>query len=86
MSIISIYVILDIINVEENIMVKLTIDKILSKKQISRYKLAQMTNTKYQIIDNYYKNKVVRYDSFILSKICEALDCDIKDILIYIKD
>ena len=54
-------------------MVKLTLDKLLSEKEITRYQLAKMTNIKYQTIDNYYKNKVVRYDSFILSKICEVL-------------
>lgn len=67
-------------------MVKLTLDKILDDRKISRYKLSKMTGIEFQTLDRYYKNKVVRYDSFILSKICEALDCDIKDILIYIKD
>ncbi len=67
-------------------MIKLTLDKLLSEKEITRYQLSKMTDIKYQTIDNYYKNKVVRYDGFILSKICEALDCEIKDILIYIKN
>lgn len=67
-------------------MVKLTLDKILDDRKISRYKLSKMTGIEFQTLDRYYKNKVVRYDSYILSKICEALDCDIKDILIYIKD
>ncbi len=67
-------------------MIKLTLDKVMSKKEITRYQLAKMTEIKYQTIDNYYKNKVVRYDSYILSKICEALDCEIGDILIYIHD
>ena len=67
-------------------MVKLTLDKLLKEKEITRYQLAKLTNIKYQTIDNYYKNKVVRYDSFILSKICEVLECEIGNILIYIKD
>ena len=67
-------------------MLKLTLDKIMEKKGITRYQLAKMTKIKYQTIDNYYKNKVVRYDSYILSKICETLDCEIGDILIYIHD
>ncbi len=65
-------------------MVKLTLDKLLSEKEITRYQLAKMTEIKYQTIDNYYKNKVIRYDSFILSKICEVLECKIDDILTYI--
>lgn len=67
-------------------MVKLTLDTLLKEKDITRYQLSKMTEIKYQIIDNYYKNRVVRYDSYILSKICEALDCDISDIIVFIHD
>ena len=61
--------------------VQLRFDKTLDKLGISRYELAKQTGIRYQIIDNYYKNRVVRYDSFILSRICNCLNCDITDIL-----
>ena len=66
-------------------MVKLTLDKYLNEHQITRYDLAKRTGVEYQIIDKYYKNKVVRYDSYILDKICTALDCDVSDIVEYVK-
>ena len=66
-------------------MVKLTLDKYLAEKDITRYELAKRTGIRFQIIDNYYKNKVVRYDSDILNRICEALGCDISDIIQYYK-
>ena len=47
--------------------------------------MAKRTGIQYQIIDNYYKNKVKRYDSFVLERICDALNCDIRDILEYRK-
>ncbi len=65
--------------------VRLTLDKLLAKHNISRYELAKQTGIQYQIIDNYYKNKVVRYDSFVLARICEALNCDICDLLETVK-
>lgn len=61
--------------------VKLTLDKALEKCKMSRYELAKRTKIRYQIIDNYYKNRVVRYDSYVLARICEALECDIADLL-----
>lgn len=64
-------------------MIKITLDKALQAKGISRYELAKRSGIQYQIIDNYYKNKVVRYDSSILDRICTALNCDISDILEY---
>ena len=67
-------------------MVKLTLDRLLTEKGITRYELAKRTNIKFQIIDHYYKNTVVRYDSYILNKICAALDCDISDLVEYTKD
>ena len=62
-------------------MIKITLDSILKERNISRYELAKRTGIRYHIIDNYYKNKVVRYDSFILNKICIALNCKIEDII-----
>ena len=66
-------------------MVRLTVDKYLDKRGITRYELSKKTGIGFQIIDNYYKNKVVRYDSDVLNRICEALGCDISDIIEYIK-
>ncbi len=62
-------------------MIKLTLDKALSKSGITRYELAKRTKTQFQIIDKYYKNKVVRYDSDLLNRMCEALNCDISDLI-----
>ena len=67
-------------------MVRLTIDKYLNKCGITRYELAKRTEVKFQTIDRYYKNRVVRYDSYILDRICEALDCSLCDIIEYVKD
>lgn len=67
-------------------MVKLTIDKMLEKRGITRYELAKRTEIKFQTIDRYYKNKVIRYDSYILDRICAALECNVSDILEYVKE
>ncbi len=67
-------------------MVKLILDKYLDGNNITRYEVAKRTQISFQVIDNYYKNKVVRYDSYVLDKICTALDCDISDIIEYTKD
>lgn len=66
-------------------MIKLTLDKALEKRHISRYELAKRTGIQYQIIDNYYKNKVKRYDSYVIDRMCEALDCSVSDIIEYKK-
>ena len=67
-------------------MVRLTIDKMLEKRGITRYEWAKRTEIKFQTIDRYYKNRVTRYDSYILDRICSVLQCDISDIMEYKKD
>ncbi len=67
-------------------MIRVTMDKVLKEKNITRYRLSQLTGIKYQTIDNYYKNRVIRFDGYILSKICEVLDCQVGDVLEYVKD
>ena len=67
-------------------MIRLTIDKYLDKCGITRYELAKRTDVKFQTIDRYYKNRVVRYDSYILDRICAVLDCSLGDIIEYVKD
>ena len=66
-------------------MIRLTLDKYLDTNGISRYDLAKRTGIEYHIIDKYYKNKVVRYDSYVLNKICDALECDITELIEYKK-
>lgn len=65
-------------------MIRLTLDKYLDQQGITRYELAKRTGIRFQIIDNYYKNKVVRYDSDVLDRICHALECDIIDLVEYL--
>ena len=67
-------------------MVRLTIEKALENRSITRYELSKRTGINYQIIDNYYKNKVKRYDSFVLDRICEALQCSISEIIEYTEE
>ena len=61
--------------------IRLNLEQLLEQKAVSRYELAKRTGVKYQTIDNYYKNKVIRYDTDVLLKICLALDCGVEDVI-----
>lgn len=66
-------------------MIRIVLDKTLKELNISRYELSKRTGIQYQIIDNYYKNRVKRYDSYVLERICDALNCSISDVIEYKK-
>jgi len=61
--------------------IMIALDELLDSKGVTRYELSKRTGTSFQVVDNYYKNKVVRYDSDFLLRVCNALDCDISDII-----
>ena len=65
--------------------IRLRLEELLATRGITRYELSRRTGICYQIIDNYYKNKVVRYDSALLLKMCIALDCEIGDLIEVVK-
>ena len=62
-------------------MVRITLEEALEKRKMTRYELAKKTGIQYQIIDNYYKNRVKRYDGFVLDRICEALGCGVEELI-----
>lgn len=64
-------------------MIEVTLDKALKDAGISRYELSKRTGIQYQVIDNYYKNRVKRYDGYVLDRICDALGCSVDSILKY---
>lgn len=61
--------------------VRLALDSLLEEKNVTRYFLAKQTKIPYPTIDKYFKNKVVRYDSDIILRICLALDCTPGDLI-----
>ena len=67
------------------VIIKLILDRALDKLNITQYELSKQTGIQYQIIDNYYKNKVKRYVSYVLERISDAFDCKINDVIEYKK-
>ena len=68
--------------------IRIALDEILQKKHMTRYQLSKLTSINYQTIDNYYKNRVDRYDSVLLLKMCQALGCEVGELvrIIYVEN
>ena len=67
-------------------MVRLILDKYMEEHGVTRYELAKRIDVKFQTVYRYYKNRVVRYDSYILDRICASLGCNIGDIIEFVDD
>lgn len=57
--------------------------EILDARGLSRYYVAKNTNTRFEVIDKWYANKVERLDLDVLARICYVLDCSPSDIIKY---
>ena len=58
--------------------------EIMDEKHITRNKLAVLTDSKYSVVDRYYKGVDVAWaDLGFLAKVCFVLNCQVSDLLEY---
>ena len=63
-------------------MIRVLLSTRLGERRWSQAKLAKMTGIRYETINDLYNEFALRISFENLDKICEALDCDITDILV----
>ncbi|SJZ60629.1 helix-turn-helix domain-containing protein [Garciella nitratireducens] len=63
----------------------LKIDEVLEEKKISKNKLEKEANLQRTQLNSYCNNKVKRLDLVTIAKICYVLDCEIEDIMEYVR-
>ena len=74
-------------------MVKLKIEKgeyifkleaVLKKNNISINKLMRDTNTDFKVLKRMMTGELVRFDIFVVARLCDYLNCKITDIIEYV--
>ena len=65
--------------------IEFNIKDIMKQKNITRNKLANLTGATYNVINRYYNNDISRLDLDVLARICYALDCNVENIIKYVK-
>ena len=63
--------------------ISLSLKEVMDNNGITRNALARSVNTRFEVIDKWYKGEVEKIDLDILARICYVLKCDVKDILCY---
>lgn len=64
--------------------VRLKLDEVMNKQNISISKLAFRSEMQRTQLKAYRDNKVQRVDLSVLSRLCFALNCDLHDLIEYI--
>lgn len=60
------------------------LDSLLKDRKISVNKLMRDTNTDFKVIKRIMTGELVRFDIFVIARLCDYLDCPITDIIEYI--
>ena len=62
-------------------MVIFKVKELMESRNITRYKMIQLTNWNYKRINAFYFNRVKLVTIEEIEKLCEIFDCDIKDLI-----
>ena len=68
--------------IKVNCEVEVNLRNVMLKRKITVNQLSKMTGIRYHIVKKYYRNEMYRIDLLNLAKFCDALNCEIEDILI----
>ena len=65
--------------------IKYDIKPIMKKKNLSKNQIVKKTGLHHQVIERYMNDSVTRFDREVLAKLCYVLDCDLDEIITYVK-
>ena len=63
--------------------VRLKLKELMDQRGITRNNLARKINTRFEVIDKWYRGQIANMDLDILARICFVLQCSISDVLEY---
>ena len=64
---------------------EITLEQYMKSRNISKNFLAEKADLQRTQLNNYCKNNIKRPDFDVLARICYALDCELADIVSYVK-
>lgn len=63
--------------------INLCLNDVMDAKKISRNHISKATDTRFEVINKWYKNEVKKLDLDVLARICYVLECSPGDIIKY---
>lgn len=63
--------------------ISIHLKELLEKRGITRYRLAKLADTRFEVVEKWCSGTVERIDSDVLARFCYILNCEITDIIRY---
>lgn len=74
-----------VVSINEYGKIDICLKELMSARNITRNYLAKAANTRFEVINKWYSNKVEKLDLDVLARICYVLDCSPDEIIKYNK-
>lgn len=74
-----------VVNISSYGNVSIHLKELIEAKGITRYRLAKLADTRFEVVEKWCSGTVERIDSDVLARFCFILNCDISDIIKYDK-
>lgn len=72
-----------VINISSYGNISIHLKELIEAKGITRYRLAKLADTRFEVVEKWCSGSVERIDSDVLARFCFILNCDISDIIKY---
>lgn len=63
--------------------ISIHLKELIEDRGITRYRLAKLADTRFEVVEKWCSGTVERIDSDLLARFCYILNCDITDIIQY---
>lgn len=67
-------------------MIRIKLSELLGKHKMTRKALAELLGVRPNTIGDLYNEKVKRIDLELINNICKELDCELTDLIEYVRD
>ena len=74
---------LSIVNLNSYGSVSIHLKEIIEARGITRYRLAKLADTRFEVVEKWCSGTVERIDTDVLARFCYILNCEITDIIKY---
>ena len=74
-----------VVNLNSYGSVTIHLKELIESRGITRYRLAKLADTRFEVVEKWCSGTVERIDVDVLARFCYILDCDLSDILEYNK-
>ena len=72
-----------VVNLSSYGKISIHLKELIEDRGITRYRLAKLADTRFEVVEKWCSGAVERIDSDVLARFCFILDCEITDIIKY---